>query len=368
MINADSLVDTFCTLVAIDSPSGEERQVAAYIAEAVQAIGFEVKQDNYGNLIASKGVTEDTPSEDILILSAHMDTVEPGRGVVPVINGEEIVSQGDTVLGGDCKAGVAAILEGVRGVASSGSSYRPVQLVFTKEEEIGLVGAKNLDYSMIRGTRAVVFDGEGGANFLTEASPTYLRIDIRVVGRGAHAGVEPEKGLSAVTVAAALVLGLPLGRIDEETTMNIGVIHGGFARNAVPEIVQIEGEIRSHSREKLAKYQNILRQQVKRVTDAYPGSTIEMEEFIEFEGYQVSPSDPIVIDVIAALSTMGLDYYFVSSGGGTDGNIFVLNGIRSVVVGMATNGAHTVREFVRIPELIQAAELCEQLVSIPSGG
>lgn len=362
MINADRLVETFCSLVAIDSPPGEEHEVAAYIAATVAAMGFDVKEDSYGNLIASKEVYEATPVEEILILSAHMDTVEPGRGVVPVINGEEIVSQGDTVLGGDCKAGIAAILEGVRSVVVSGNVHRPVQLVFTKEEEIGLVGAKNLDYTMILGKRAVVFDGEGAPNVLTDASPTYMRFDIRVVGRGAHAGVEPEKGLSAATIAADLVLGLPLGRIDDETTMNIGVIQGGSARNAVPEIVRMEGEIRSHNREKLTVYLDILKQQIKRVTQAYPGAKVEMNDFIEFEGYQISPSEPVAVDVIAALSRMGLDYNFVSSGGGTDGNIFSLNDIRAVVVGMATNGAHTVREFVRIPELIQAASLCEELI------
>lgn len=366
MINADRLVKTFCALVAIDSPSGEEQEVAAYISDAVQAIGFEVEKDKYGNLIASKGIFEDTLPQDILILSAHMDTVEPGRGVVPVIKGEEIFSQGDTVLGGDCKAGVAAILEGVQSVAASGAAYRPVQLVFTKEEEIGLVGAKNLDYTMIRGERAVVFDGEGAPNVLTDASPTYLRFNIRVVGRGAHAGVEPEKGLSAITIAADLVIGLPLGRIDNETTMNVGLIQGGSARNAVPEIVHMEGEIRSHNREKLAANKGALMEQVQRVTAAYPEADIQIEEFIEFEGYQIDPSEPVAVDVIGALSKIGLDYNFVSSGGGTDGNIFALNDIRAVVVGMATNGAHTVREFVRIPELVQAAELCEQLIATGS--
>ena len=362
MIDADRLVETFCTLVAIDSPSGEEEKVVAYISEFVQAIGFAVREDSFGNLIASKDVSPSTPPENIIILSAHMDTVEPGRGVIPLIEGDQIVSQGDTVLGGDCKAGVAAILEGVRSIITDASDHRPVELVFTREEEMGLVGAKNLDYSMIRGKRAVVFDGEGAPNVLTEASPTYLRFDVRIVGRGAHAGVEPEKGLSAATISADLILGLPLGRIDDETTMNVGVLQGGSARNAVPETVHLEGEIRSHNRGKLTTYQGILMEQVKRVEGVYAGASIDVEATIEFEGYRLSPAEPIAVDVIGALSALGLDYHFVSSGGGTDGNIFALNDIRAVVVGMATNGAHTVREFVKIPELIQAANLCEQLL------
>ncbi len=362
MINADRLVETFCELAAIDSPSGEEDRVAEYISNVLTSIEYDVGWDAFGNLIASNGISGDTRQADILILSAHMDTVEPGRGVIPVIEGDQIMSAGDTVLGGDCKAGVAAILEGVRAVSASGREHRPVELVFTREEEIGLVGAKNLDYDMIRGKQAVVFDGEGPPNVLTDASPTYFRFDIRIVGRGAHAGVEPEKGLSAATIAADLILGLPLGRIDDETTMNIGMLQGGSARNAVPEIVQLEGEIRSHNKNTLTVYQDVLMKQIQRVEAQYPGASIVVDGTIEFEGYQINPVEPIAVDVIGALSTIGLDYQFVSSGGGTDGNIFALNDIRAVVVGMATNGAHTVREFVKIPELIQAANLCEQLL------
>ena len=179
MINADRLVETFCELAAIDSPSGEEGKVAEYISNVLTSIEYDVGWDAFGNLIASNGISGDTRQADILILSAHMDTVEPGRGVIPVIEGDQIMSAGDTVLGGDCKAGVAAILEGVRAVSASGREHRPVELVFTREEEIGLVGAKNLDYDMIRGKQAVVFDGEGPPNVLTDASPTYFRFDIR---------------------------------------------------------------------------------------------------------------------------------------------------------------------------------------------
>ncbi|GIS64177.1 MAG: hypothetical protein CM1200mP3_04250 [Chloroflexota bacterium] len=163
-----------------------------------------------------------------------MDTVEPGRGIKPKLDGDRIVSEGDTILGGDCKAGVAAILEALESVVEDGAESRPIQLAFTREEEIGLVGARNLDLSLIMAKEAIVFDGEGTVNQITSSSPTYIGFDIEITGRAAHAGVEPEKGLSAILIASELITQLPQGRLDETTTFNIGTIEGGSVRNTVP--------------------------------------------------------------------------------------------------------------------------------------
>ena len=148
--------------------------------------------------------------------------MNPGGGIIPVIQGERIVSQGQTILGGDCKAGVAAIMEGLESVIEEDLPHRPIQVVFTRGEEIGLVGATNLDYSMIRALQAVVFDGNGPVNTITGSSPSYMSFDVTVKGRGAHAGVEPEKGLSAIRIASEIIQDLPQGRMDEETTFNVG--------------------------------------------------------------------------------------------------------------------------------------------------
>ena len=245
MPNQERLVNAFCDLVRIDSPSGEEWDVAQHVSERLSGLGFQVARDAHGNVIARED--GDRP----LLLSAHMDTVDPGRSIRPQVVGDRITSDGNTILGGDCKAGVAAILEALESVRDDGRARRPVEVVLTRGEEIGLVGASNLDFSMLTGTEAVVFDGNGPVNTITGASPTYMAFDINVRGRGAHAGVEPEKGLSAIKIASDIIAELPQGRIDQETTFNVATITGGTVRNAVPSEASVTGEFRSMNMESL---------------------------------------------------------------------------------------------------------------------
>ena len=356
MINRDRLVKTFCELARIDSPSGEEEEMAKEIIKRLENLGFKTKRDSYGNVIASDG------RSDPILLSAHLDTVEPGRGIKPSIDGERIVSDGTTILGGDCKAGVSAILEALESVSEDGEEYRPVELAFTREEEIGLVGARNLDFTLINAKEAIVFDGEGPVSQITASSPTYIGFDIEITGRAAHAGVEPEKGLSAIQIAADIISRLPQGRLDENTTFNVGNIEGGTVRNAVPENTTIKGEFRSTSLESLDGLRVQIADVLKEVRDLYPDALVDDHLHTEFETYTLTDDDPATLRTKNALVSIGLDPTMKPSGGGTDGNVFRLNGISSVVVGMADHGMHTVREFVTIPDLVDAAHLCEALL------
>ena len=356
MINRDRLVKTFCELARIDSPSGEEEEMAKEIIKRLENLGFKTKRDSYGNVIASDG------RSDPILLSAHLDTVEPGRGIKPSIDGDKIVSDGTTILGGDCKAGVSAILEALESVSEDGEEYRPVELAFTREEEIGLVGARNLDFTLINAKEAIVFDGEGPVSQITASSPTYIGFDIEITGRAAHAGVEPEKGLSAIQIAADIISRLPQGRLDENTTFNVGNIEGGTVRNAVPENTTIKGEFRSTSLESLDGLRVQIADVLKEVRDLYPDALVDDHLHTEFETYTLTDDDPATLRTKNALVSIGLDPTMKPSGGGTDGNVFRLNGISSVVVGMADHGMHTVREFVTIPDLVDAAHLCEALL------
>ena len=356
MINRERLVKTFCDIVQIDSPSGEEEEMAQDLIRRLEKLGFETIRDGYGNLVANDG------RDDPILLSAHMDTVEPGRGIKPKLDGDRIVAEGDTILGGDCKAGVAAILEALESVVEDGAESRPIQLAFTREEEIGLVGARNLDLSLIKAKEAIVFDGEGTVNQITSSSPTYIGFDIEITGRAAHAGVEPEKGLSAILIASELITQLPQGRLDETTTFNIGTIEGGSVRNTVPETAKIVGEFRSTNIENLDDIRIRIDATLNTVREQYPEAVIESHLHTEFETYTLTSDDPATSRVISALSTLGLDPIMKPSGGGTDGNVFRLNGISSVVVGMADHGMHTIRESVTIPDLVDAAHLCEALI------
>ena len=356
MIDRDRLVKTFCDLARIDSPSGEEEAMAIELVGRLEALGLGVQRDSYGNVIANDG------RSGPIILSAHMDTVEPGRGITPSIEAERIVSDGSTILGGDCKAGVAAILEALESLREDGTPHAPVEVAFTREEEIGLVGARNLDFSMLSGKEAVVFDGEGPPSQITSASPTYVGFDIEITGRAAHAGVEPEKGLSAIRIASEIITRFPQGRLDDETTFNVGTIEGGSVRNTVPESTTVRGEFRSRNLESLDGVRLQLLEAVSQVRRLFPEAEIVEHLHTEFETYTLTEDDPATRRVTAALRELGLTPAMHPSGGGTDGNVFRLNGISAVVVGMADHNMHTVREYVTIPDLVDAAHLCETLL------
>ena len=356
MIRRDRIVETFCELARIDSPSGEEEEVARYLVAKLEAMGLDVMRDDYGNVIADDG------GEDPLILSAHMDTVEPGRGVKPSVVGERIKSDGTTILGGDCKAGVAAILEALESIFEDETPHRSIEVAFTREEEIGLIGAQNLDFSRIKGKEAVVFDGEGPPSRITSSSPEYIGFNMEITGRAAHAGVEPEKGISSIRIASEIITRLPQGRLDDETTFNVGTIEGGSVRNAVPELTKVRGEFRSRNIETLDSIRMQVDESLNEVREMFPEAEIDCHLHTEFTAYTLTDDDPSVKRVKAALESLGMTPTMLPSGGGTDGNVFRLNDISAVVVGMADHGMHTVREYVTIPDLVDAAHLCETLL------
>ena len=358
MIDRDRLVRTFTDLVRIDSPSGEEAAIADVLTSRLTDLGFTVSRDAYGNVIASE------PGDSPVLLSAHMDTVEPGRGVNPIIDGDVIHTDGSTVLGGDCKAGLSVILEALESLRNDGAARRPVEIALTREEEIGLVGAKNLDFSMLRAKQAIVFDGEGPAYHVTTGSPTYIAFDIDITGRAAHAGVEPEKGISAIQIAAEMIVQMRLGRLDENTTFNVGLIEGGSVRNAVPEHTSVTGETRSHDPEALERVRAYLLNIVQDTQGRWSEATINCELREQFVGYRLDESAGLLARVKETLNGLGMTAELAISGGGTDGNVFVLNGIEAVVVGAAMHDAHTVRESVRISELEQGAQFCRALLEI----
>ena len=356
MIKRDRLIKTFCDLVQIDSPSGEEGTVAVELKRRLEALGLTIVGDDYGNVIATDG------GQDPLLLSAHMDTVEPGRGIKPRVEGDRIVSDGTTIVGGDCKAGVAIILEALESIEEDGTSRIGVQVAFTRQEETGLLGAHNLDYSRITAKEAFVFDNEGPASQITSASPTCLMFDIEITGRAAHAGIEPEKGLSAIRIAAEIITRLPQGRLDEETTFNIGTIRGGAVFNAVPETAVVRGEFRSRNLETFDSIRLQLTEAIVDVRSMFPEAVVEERLDTLFETYTLTEEDPAASRVRTALRTLGLEPTTLPSGGGTDGNVFRGRGISAVVLGMATQGMHTVREYVAIPDLVDAAHICETLL------
>ncbi len=357
MINKKRLINTFLELVKIDSPSEDEEKMALAVSEKLKKLGAKVKRDSFGNVIGQfdgKG----TP----LMLNAHLDTVEPGRNIKPIVTEDTIKTDGSTVLGSDPKAGVSIILEALTTIREAKTDHPPLDIVFTREEETSLGGAINLDYSLLRAKEGIVFDGDEEVWKIFISSPTYYAIDATITGRSAHAGVEPEKGLSAIMIAAEILTQFPQGRIDKETTANIGLISGGSVRNAVPETVTLEGEIRSRNPKTLKKILAEVEKAFKDARKKYPQAAIELQLLKDFEGFVVPKNHSLIKRATSVLKQLKLPAELKDSGGGSDANIFFTHGIDVIIVGTGVYDAHTTRENLVISQMVEAANFCEQFI------
>lgn len=361
MIDRNRIVRTFLDLVAIEAPSGSEDAVAAELERRLRALGAEAAQDAHGNVLGRL----DGQGEPLL-LSAHMDTVEPGRGIKPVFDGEDIIrSDGTTILGADNKAGCAVILEVLQSVIEDGGSHRPIEVAISRGEEVGLVGARNMDYNRISAKVALVIDSGGPPTSIQGQAPFHHTYDIEVFGRSAHAGLEPEKGVPAISIAAEIVSGLPQGRFDSETTGNVGRIQGGLVRNAVPDYCRIEGEMRSMDGSKVEALVTRASAHVEVVRARHPRARIEAAFRREYPGYKLSEDDPAAKLLYGVLREFGMTPDPHPVGGGTDGNIFRGRGIASIVFGRGGYNQHTKDEYLVIPELLDCARIVEKAVRTP---
>ncbi len=365
MANQERLVKTLIDLIKIDSPSDEEDAMDREVSSRLEALGLKVSHDSYNNVIA-KLAGQGPP----VMLSAHLDTVEPGRGIKPFIDGGSdggldggvLRSDGSTILGGDCKAGVAIVLEALTSVLESGGGNRAIDVVFTRHEEGGLVGAHNLDFSMVSAKEGIVFDGEGPPNRICVSAPSQNVVTAKITGRAAHAGLEPEKGISALLIAAEILGRLPLGRIDEETTANIGRMEGGLKRNIIPEQAFLDGEFRSRNNEKLADMERKFRGVFDEVASRYPEAKISLDIVNTYHAYHIEADSPAVTMIGRALAEMGLQPILESTGGGSDANVFIERGITAIPVGIGVRDFHTTWETAVISEVLQGAQMCEGII------
>jgi tripeptide aminopeptidase len=358
MINSDRLVQTFIHLAQIDNPSGQEQAMAQAVLELLSTLGLQAEQDGKGNVIAR------LPGEGApLLLSAHLDSVAPAVNKRPVITDGVISSAGDTVLGADDLAGVSAILEAVQTVMEKDTPHRAAELVFTVEEEIGLKGAKVLDYSTLTAKQGVALDLNGDVGGICIAAPAHDQITVTIKGRAAHAGVAPEDGINALIVAAEAIGHMPLGRIDHETTANLGTITGGAARNIVPEYISIIGEARSRNEAKLDQQVAAMRQAFEAAAQRH-GATVEFQAERAY-GPQLIPEDaPIVQLCQGAAQRAGLEPRLLESGGGSDVNIFNMNGIQAVNLSVGYQEIHSTKEHIAIADLEKTARLVYALLEL----
>ena len=349
------LLETFLALARIASPAFGESEVASFAAAELRAAGAEVRFDDSssvtgsdtGNVIA---VLPATGRGRTVVLCAHMDTVGPCEGVEPVVEDGVVRSAGDTVLGADDKAGIAAILETVRRLAEADVPHPEVRVVLTVAEEKGLVGAKALQPSDIAGDLCVVLDAEGAPGGIVLASPTHYMFTATFRGRAAHAGVEPERGASALLMAARAVSAMPFGRIDEETTANIGRIEGGMATNVVTPSVVVAGECRSRDAEKVEEVRARMQTAMEEAAASLGGS-VDAAWSLEYEAFRFEPDDPVLALGAAALADAGLEPRLFETGGGSDGNILTAKGVPTLVLSSGMRDVHTADESIAVEDL-----------------
>lgn len=353
-------VATFLELVGIDSPSGQETRVAEHLLTRLQAVGVAARRDTAGNVIGRRPGSGALAAEAPFLLSAHMDTVQPGIGIRPQIVGGVIRTDGSTILGADDKAGITAILESLTRVQERGADCRPVELVLTVEEETGLTGSKGLDLASIEARYGVVLDSNGSVGTIVNQAPAQNSLEVTVTGKAAHAGVSPELGISAIQVAARAIAQMRLGRIDPETTANIGVINGGVATNIIPERVTLKGETRSRSEVKLEAQAAHMVACFKEAA-AEAGAQVEVKVTRSYGAINVAPESGLIGLLAGALRRCGHEPRLVPTGGGSDANIYNAAGIEAVNLGVGYENMHSVDERIAIADLLA---ICDVLYSV----
>jgi tripeptide aminopeptidase len=313
-----------------------------------------------GNLVAYLPGEEDYPR---IFFCAHMDTVEPADGVKVAFEEGVFRSMGETVLGADDKAGIAAILEVLQMLRESGTAHGPLEIIFTVAEEQGLLGSKNLDFSQLRSKFGYVLDCSGEPGTMIIGAPAQTRISIRVRGRAAHAGIDPEKGINAIQVAGKALAQLRLGRIDHETTANIGIIKGGIATNIIPDAVFLQGEVRSQVREKMETMIKEISETFSKVAASEGAKCDFWTEFL-YPEFRLDPKSPVLELAAQAARRAGLPVRYETSGGGSDANIFNAAGLPAANLSIGMRQVHTVEEHLFLKDLVNVTRWLWEIINV----
>ncbi len=356
-------------LVKIESPSRQEGMIAEFIKTWFKenVPGVCVLEDNSqmdtgsntGNLIIKLPGDIHAPS---IFFNAHMDTVEPCRNIRPVFENGIFRSDGTTILGSDDKAAIAIMMEMTLCLKEQNIKHGPFEFLLTTCEEIGLLGAKALDASLVESKAGLALDTEDPDSVINRA-PAAIRFHVKINGIAAHAGLNPEEGISAIKIAANAIENTPQGRIDNETTCNIGLIKGGTATNIVPDLVQVDGEVRSHNEDRLREIQDKIiacfydatKRFKKDSPDPYPYASATVEN--DYPLMNVPEGHPLSQTLIEAGKRLGRNLKIERTGGGSDANIFNKKGLTTLIVGIGMQKVHTTEEFIRLEDMVKSCRL-----------
>lgn len=361
----ERLINRFMEYVQIDSETLNEGAFDDFLSEALKAIGFEVSRDDAGAKIGSNGYNiyaykAGTLDREPIAFSCHTDTVKPGIGIKPVLEDGIIRSSTDTILASDDKAGIAAIMEAMTQIQEENLQHGPIEIIFTIAEEGGLRGAKNLEYDRIRSKKAVILDSSGSVGNIIVQAPAQDKIFATFKGRPAHAGIEPEKGISAIQMAAKAINDMTILRIDEETTANIGTLKAESATNIVCAEATLIAEARSLNNEKLKKQTQHMVSCMEEAAKAFGGS-VEVKVESMYSAFNIEENDEFLIELREKLENLGFKTKLASTGGGSDANIFNQRGIKALNLGTGMTGAHTLEEHISVKDL---TDLCTAVKGI----
>ncbi|GAB6139169.1 M20/M25/M40 family metallo-hydrolase [Halanaerobaculum tunisiense] len=362
----EQVINRFKELVQIDSISHQEGKLADQLVDVLTDLGLEVRQDNAGeetggetgNIIAKLPGVAEKPS---LLLSAHLDTVTPGQDIKPVITDGVIYSQGDTILGADDKAGIVAIIEALRIIKERNLAHGDLEIVFTIGEEVGLLGSKSLDYSLLEADFGITYDSSGSVGTIITQAPAQNKLKVKVEGKSSHAGINPSSGVNSIKVASLAISNMNLGQIDSETTANIGVIKGGQATNIVPDLVELEGEVRSREEKKLEQQTDHMVDLFKQAARKYQAQ-IEVDRQRMYSAFKLARNSPIVDTAIKAAHNLGIKPELQATGGGSDANVFNDYGIPTINIGVGMEEVHSTAEKIKVSELLTAVKYSVTLI------
>ena len=367
----NSILSEFRKLTEMDSVSFCERSMADCLKKKLNAMGFFVEEDDAGKPYGGNagnvyGFLKGALGCEPILLSAHMDTVGPGIGKKTVLQKDgRITSKGDTILGADDVAGLAEILWGIRSVLESGKPHGDMEVLFTVGEEPYTKGSRGFDFSKIKSRKAYVFDLSGAVGKAALRAPSLISFQVTVKGRAAHAGFEPEKGIHAILAASRAVSRIAHGRVDEDTTLNIGIIQGGTATNIVPEKCVISGEVRSYDHEKALRL-------VEQVKEAFEKETrllrafMDMDVSVDLKAFHTDKEEAVVRGFEGACRQLGITSELTETFGGSDCNTFAEHGICGIVLSCGMYEVHSVREYTTVSDLLNGAALAAELIEMCS--
>jgi tripeptide aminopeptidase len=345
-------------MVQISSESGNEKDFIDYLKDLfTKELGANCVLDNFGNLMA-KIPAKSSSSVEPIFFGVHADTVKPGVDIEPVIEDQIIRSKGDTILGADDKAGIAELVEAIR----TADCYPPIEIAVSREEEIGFKGSRNIDGSLLKSKLGFVIDSDNLEDIIV-GGPSYMSIKVGITGKSAHAGMEPEKGISSIKAASYAISMIKEGWIDDETTVNVGIIRGGEVLNAVPEKTEVKAECRSQTHDKCLKRSDLIKQIFLNAAESV-GAKADVTMELLVKCYRISEDTGPVTIAKKAISSAGLDPDVKVICGGTDAAIYNEKGIETVVIGMGVQSEHTKDEKIAVADMIKGMGIIQQIFKV----